>query len=72
MASTPAVSKEVSGDHDSCLGCSRTLRRGFWATLSALISWWLVYSLRSLDVHGSEGLVFIFTAVSLSWPLRKY
>lgn len=36
--------------------------------MSALLSWWLVYSLRSLDVHGSEGLVFIFTAVSLSQP----
>ena len=47
------------------VGCSRTARRVFWATLTALLSWWLVFTLRSLDVHGSEGLVFIFTAVSL-------
>lgn len=51
---------------------SRTLRRAFWATLSALLSWWLVYSLRSFDVHGSEGLVFIFTAVSLCESTSSY
>ncbi len=66
MASAPPVSIQALGPDGSYLGCSRTLRRGFWATLSALLSWWLVYSLRSLDVHGSEGLVFIFTAVSVS------
>jgi hypothetical protein len=46
------------------VGCSRTGRRFFWALLSALLSWWLVYALRSIDVQGTEGLFFIFSAVS--------
>ena len=47
------------------VGCSRTGRRFFWALLSALLSWWLVYALRSIDVQGTEGLFFICSAVSV-------
>ncbi len=43
--------------------CSRTGRRIFWAILSAVLSWWLVFALRSIDIQGSEGLFFIFSAV---------
>ncbi|KAK9909002.1 hypothetical protein WJX75_005921 [Coccomyxa subellipsoidea] len=51
------------GNDRSVLHFSRTGRRLFWAILSALLSWWLVFALRSIDIQGSEGLFFIFTAV---------
>ncbi|BDA41955.1 hypothetical protein COCOBI_02-7530 [Coccomyxa sp. Obi] len=51
------------GNDRSVLHFSRTGRRIFWAILSAVLSWWLVFALRSIDIQGSEGLFFIFSAV---------
>ena len=50
----------------SCCGaraCSRTGRRLFWALLSAILSWWLIWSLKTVNVHGTESLWLVVSAV---------
>lgn len=44
---------------------SRTGRRIYWALLSAILSWWLIWTLKSVDVQGTESLWLVVSAVRL-------
>ncbi|KAK9825469.1 hypothetical protein WJX81_006378 [Elliptochloris bilobata] len=47
---------------------SRTGRRIYWALLSAILSWWLIWTLKAIDVHGTESLWLVMSAVfAASW-----
>jgi hypothetical protein len=59
----------VGADCAAWLGCSRTVRRVFWALMSGACSWWMLSTLKEVSPDGVEGAVFIVGAVRLSLPL---